>query len=85
MSYWYVYISQAKTGRLYVGISTNPKVRLVKHNLGKGARFVINQGPLQLLYTSKPFLNKSTARKREIQIKKWSHNKEMKLTNAEWV
>lgn len=37
------------------------------------------QDPFILIYTSKPFPNKSRARKREIQIKSWSREKKSLL------
>jgi len=69
---WYVYIAQTKTKRYYTGITTNPERRIIVHNLGKGSQFAKEQGPLTMVYISAPFLNKSIARKREVQIKKWS-------------
>lgn len=81
---WYIYIAQAKTDRYYVGITTNPNRRIVKHNLGQGSRFAIEQGPLKLVYISNEFPNKSEARKREIQIKGWSRKKKYKLITGAW-
>ena len=77
--HWFVYIAQARTGRFYVGITTNPKERLLEHNSGKGSRLAIEQGPFKLNYVSQPFTNKSEARKREIQIKGWRREKKLKL------
>ena len=81
---WYVYIAKAKTGRFYTGITTNPNQRIIKHNSGKGSRFAIEQGPFELVYTSKTFSGKSEARKREIQIKGWSREKKLKLISGAW-
>ncbi len=81
---WYIYIAKAKTGRYYTGITTNPNKRIVKHNSGKGARFAVEQGPFELVYTSTAFSGKSEARKREIQIKGWSREKKFKLINGLW-
>lgn len=82
---WYVYIAQAKTGRFYVGITTDSKKRIIKHNSGEGSRFAVIQGPLDLMYVSPAFNNKSEARKREIQIKNWSRKKKIKLIEGDWV
>lgn len=82
--FWYVYIAKAKTGRYYTGITTNPNERIIKHNCGKGSRFAIKQGPLELVYISKAFPDKSKARKREIQIKGWSREKKLKLISGIW-
>ena len=81
---WYVYIAEAKTGRYYTGITTNPEKRIIKHNSGKGSRFAIEQGPFELVYVSKALSNKSEARNREIQIKGWSREKKLKLITGEW-
>lgn len=85
MQSWYVYIARAKTQRFYTGITTDPKQRIIKHNLGMGSRFAVSQGPLELVYISTPFANKSEARKREIQIKNWSREKKLKLINGIWI
>lgn len=80
---WFVYIARARTGRYYVGITTDPAARIQKHNTGKGSRFAINQGPFTLAYVSPQFLGKSEARKREIQLKGWTRNKKKKLISGE--
>ncbi|MCK5288456.1 MAG: GIY-YIG nuclease family protein [Candidatus Omnitrophica bacterium] len=82
---WYVYIAQAKTGRFYVGITTDCERRIIDHNSGKGSKFAILQGSLNLVYVSSIFEDKSEARKREIQIKNWSRTKKIKLINGEWI
>jgi putative endonuclease len=81
---WYVYIAKTRTGRYYTGITTNPEKRIIKHNQGEGAQLAKQQGPFKLIYISKVFLDKSKARKREIQIKGWSRKKKEKLINGEW-
>ncbi|MBT3835273.1 GIY-YIG nuclease family protein [Candidatus Peribacteria bacterium] len=81
---WFVYIARANTGRYYVGITTNAEERMREHNSGKGSRFAINQGPFELVYASDAFIGKSEARKRELQIKKWTREKKEKLINGEW-
>ena len=82
---WYTYIAKAKTGYYYTGITTDPKVRIIKHNKGEGSQMGKQQGPFILIYTSPPFINKSRARKREAQIKGWSREKKEKLIRGEWV
>ena len=81
---WFVYIAEARTGRYYVGITTDPKKRIGKHNNGKGSRMAKQQGPFELRYVSGPFSTKSEARKREIQVKDWSQAKKKKLISGEW-
>ena len=81
---WFVYIAKSKFGHYYTGITPNPEARIIKHNSGEGSRMAKDQGPFILVYTSKPFLTKSEARKREIQIKGWTKDKKEKLINGEW-
>ncbi len=81
---WYVYIAQARTGRYYVGITTNAEERIAEHNRGEGSKFAINQGPFILAYVSEAFTDKSGARKREVQIKRWTQEKKEKLIKGEW-
>ena len=82
---WYVYIAEARTGRYYTGISTNPERRIREHNQSEGAKFASDQGALRLLYRSSSFPDQSSARKREIQIKGWSREKKEKLIVGEWM
>lgn len=81
---WYVYIAEARTGRYYVGITTEPERRISDHNTGKGSRMAVNQGPFTLVYTSPPLPDQSSARKREIQIKGWNRKKKDKLIKGEF-
>lgn len=82
---WYVYIARARTNRYYVGITTNPDERIKKHNSGHGSRFAVQQGPFVLMYVSSAFASKSEARKREVQVKKWSRAKKEKLISGDWL
>jgi putative endonuclease len=81
---WHVYIAQAKTGRHYTGITENPEQRILDHKNGKGAKFVRDQGLSHLAYVSHSFSDKSSARRREIQIKGWTVKKKQKLIKGEW-
>lgn len=80
---WYLYIAKARTGNYYVGITTDPDRRIRDHNKGKGSRMAVNQGPFGLVYTSEPLPNQSAARKREIQVKGWTHKQKEKLIKGE--
>ena len=81
---WFVYIARARTGRPYVGITTDPTERLIEHNAGRGSRFAQQQGPFNSVYVSPPFADKSSARKREVQIKRWTSRKKEKSISGEW-
>ena len=82
--HWFVYIAQARTGRYYTGITPNPEQRIVDHNSDHGAKFAHDQGPFKLVYISPPFKDQKEARKRERQLKGWSHLKKKKLVSGEW-
>lgn len=79
----HVYICEARTSRYYVGITNDPEKRLSKHN-GKGSKLAREQGPFKLLYVSEAFANKSSARKRDTQVKGWAREKEQKLISGVW-
>jgi len=81
---WKIYIAKTRTGRYYVGITTDTKKRIEKHNDGKGSKMAREQGPFVLVYESNPFSTKSEARIREEQIKRWTRAKKEKLINGEW-
>ena len=67
---FYVYVigSKKKPARTYVGWTNNLKKRLLKHNLGKGAKFTRGR-KWKILY-SVIFDSKKEAMKKEYQIKK---------------
>ena len=81
---WYVYLARARTDHYYTGITNNPDLRIDKHNSGKGSQMARQQGPFKLVYVSTPFPDKSSARKREIQVKGWNREKKEKLIRGEW-
>ena len=81
---WYVYICESQAKHYYVGMSTDPRKRLNNHNEGRGAKMADDQGKFKIVYISPAFSSKSSARKREIQIKKWRRSKKEKLLTGEW-
>lgn len=77
---WTVYIVECRDGRLYTGITNNLEKRLAAHNDGTGARFTRGRGPVILRYHERQ-PDRSTASKREMQIKKLSRSAKLRLTN----
>jgi len=69
MSY-YVYVigSKKKPVRTYIGWTNNLKKRLLKHNLGVGAKFT--RGRIWKILYSESLDSKSEAMKREYQLKR---------------
>lgn len=74
----FIYILRCADGAYYVGSTTALAARLDTHNAGRGPRFTASRRPVTLLY-SEPFPTLAQARKREIQIKKWSRAKKQAL------
>ena len=81
MSY-YIYILKCSDDTLYTGISTDVQRRLDEHNNSdKGAKYTKIRRPLTLVY-SEESLDRSSASKREYEIKKLSRTKKLELINA---
>jgi putative endonuclease len=78
---WFVYIAQCNDGFYYTGITNNVDKRIKTHNSGRGAVFTSGRRPVKLLYKEE-HPDKSSARKREIQIKDWRREKKQKLISS---
>lgn len=76
---WVVYIIQAKSGKLYTGITNNMERRLAAHSGKKGARFFHFSCPEKIVF-QELHLNRSEASKREITIKKMTRKEKLFLT-----
>ena len=75
---WAVYIVRCSDGSLYTGISNNVPRRISAHNTGKGAKYTAQRRPVTLMY-SEPSKNRSTATKREREIKRFSRAQKLAL------
>ena len=70
----FVYILRTLGNALYVGVTKN----VAQHNSGKGAKWIKADRGAQLV-CSESYLTLSSARKREVQLKKWSRAKKEAL------
>jgi len=78
MSY-FVYILECIDGSLYTGITKDVTKRLEEHNCSiKGAKYTKARRPVKLVY-EETSLNRSSASKREYQIKKLTRLKKLQL------
>jgi len=78
MSY-FVYILECSDKSLYTGITTDVKKRLDEHNTSeKGAKYTKARRPVTLRYFEKSE-NRSSASKREYEIKKLPRTKKLQL------
>ena len=73
-----VYILKCADGTYYVGFTTDVAARVDAHNAGQGPRFTACRRPVVLVY-SESFTTTDQARRRELQIKKWSRAKKEAL------
>ena len=78
---WVLYILECKDGTFYTGITDDLERRLAVHNSGKGAKYTRGRGPLVLRYTEL-CADRSSALRREIEIKKLRREQKMLLCNA---
>ena len=81
MSY-YIYMLKCADESLYTGIATNISRRVDEHNNSeKGAKYTKARRPVELVY-SEESENRSSASKREYEIKKMTRIKKLELINA---
>ncbi len=80
---WIVYILKCRDGYLYTGITQDLNRRLKEHNNDDklGSKFVRVRRPAKLVYLENK-RDKSSALKREIEIKGWSRKKKLNLIDG---
>ena len=78
---WKVYIVKCSDKTFYTGITNNIKLRLETHNLGKGAKYTKSRLPVILVYLE-PVDDKSSALRREMEIKKLNRSQKINLINS---
>lgn len=76
---WKLYMLRCGDGTLYTGITTDVDRRLEEHRTGKGAKYTRGRGPLEIAYQEECG-DKSTALKRELEIKALTREEKLKLT-----
>ncbi len=75
---YYVYIILCKDKSLYTGITTDVSRRLSEHIKGLGGHYTRSHGAVKVVYKERK-KNRSTASKREAQIKKLSRQQKQEL------
>jgi putative endonuclease len=73
-----LYILLCSDNTLYTGITNNLDKRLADHNSGKGAKYTRGRRPVKVVYTE-TFSDKSSAMKRETEIKKLKKSDKLKM------
>ena len=80
VSYW-VYIVSCSDSTLYTGITTDVERRLNEHNSGRGAKYTRSRLPVTLSYRELA-ADKSSALRRELEIKSMSRGGKLALING---
>lgn len=75
---YFLYIIKNTQDYIYIGVTSNPENRLNEHNTERGAHFTKSKTDFKIVFLEK-YENLSSARKREIQIKKWRRSKKENL------
>ncbi len=75
---YYFYLARCSDNSLYVGSCNNIEEREKRHNNGEGAQYTKVRRPVKIIYYE-AFETLLAARRREIQVKKWSRVKKENL------
>ncbi|MFP4115606.1 MAG: GIY-YIG nuclease family protein [Candidatus Aenigmatarchaeota archaeon] len=75
---WHLYILRLSDGSLYTGISKDLERRLEEHRSGEGSKYVRSRLPCELVYKEEHG-DRSSALKREAEIKSWPKERKEKL------
>ena len=78
---WYVYILRCGDGSLYTGITNHLENRLKAHENGTAAKYTRGRAPFRMIYQEQ-CIGRSTASKRESEIKRLSHNEKLALSKS---
>lgn len=75
---WFVYVLLCCGGSLYTGIAKDVEKRFLEHVAGKGSAYTRSHKPIRIVYTERKRM-KSSALKREAEIKRWARKKKIKM------
>jgi putative endonuclease len=76
---WFIYILRCNDDTLYTGITNNLEKRLRTHNAGKASKYTRARLPVAMVY-SEEVEDRSTALRRECEIKQLSRQEKLKIT-----
>lgn len=79
---WHVYILEAKDKFLYTGVTSDITRRMSEHSTLHGSRYLETKLPLTLLYQEQ-HSTRSSAFRREAQLKCWSRAKKLALIRGD--
>ena len=79
---WSVYIILCTDNTLYTGITNDVAKRFNQHAAGQGAKYFRGRQPKHLVYIE-PGHNRSSATKREIDLKKMSREEKLRTISLD--
>lgn len=78
---YFVYLIECSDGSLYTGITTDVERRFREHTEGKGGRYMSSRKVVRVAY-SETCPDRSSALKREAEIKRLPREKKLNLIKA---
>lgn len=78
---YFLYILKCNDGTLYTGITTDLARRLAQHTSGKGAKYTRGKAGRIIYFEKKK--NRSSASKREAEIKSWTRKEKLALVKTQ--
>jgi len=75
---WFCYLLRCADDTLYCGITNDLEKRLAAHNAGTASKYTRVRLPVELVFTE-PCTDRSTASKREMEIKKMTRAAKLAL------
>lgn len=75
---YFVYLIECGDGSLYTGITTDVERRFNEHKNKIGGHYTSSKEVVRIVYTEQ-HPNRSSALKRELQIKGWTRQKKLNL------
>jgi putative endonuclease len=79
---WYTYILECADRSYYVGHTSHPPSRIIRHNSGDGSVHTAARLPAHVVYVEE-FGTQANAMARERQLKKWSRAKKKALIEGD--
>jgi len=78
---FFCYLLECADGSYYTGWTTDPARRERQHNQGSGAAYTRMHRPVKLVYVEEQ-PDRAAAMRREIAIKRYSHERKKKLAGT---
>ena len=75
---WFCYVLECADGTFYTGITNSIDRRLSMHNRGRASRYTRGRRPVRLIY-AEPHRDRSSASRREVEVKKMPRVKKRRL------